>query len=272
MSQHDVKYRPELSGLADEILRAKLLACGEPRVVPRIRTLQVYNQHHVCRLVRVKGAWEGSCCYGQTHDPRQQPCCEARALEMWVKSGDLVDPRLMVLDETLLTGRQTLWPFDPDRRAVHDMFADLWRDIAQRYAVRQTAWDTALVEHWYCAVTGRLVCPGVKQPGDQAHLDWRLALLALDAELPGWFDVLCEVKDALVKLLCEPNWGTDLARRDAYCDWVSSQDIPSAWVRTKVRRVVKKFRLWRPMSVYTATLFGSMPVMVGQPQVTLANV
>lgn len=241
---------PTIYDRIDEMQRAAWLAEQLPDVQAYGQTLFLHDGDKVRHLHWTGRAWQCDCTYSRTHNLEQDPCRHVRALEAWQERGQLADPRLMILDETLFTGQRRFFRSDPSRQTAHDTVAEWWRHLAQDYARRQTSWDIEQTEAWYTLIILCLICPYLWSAGLKGVIALRLALTILDTDLPDWFDVLCEIKRAWMALLREPDWEVNLAFKEAFCDWLEEQasDIADRQIRSQVNRIGELIRydLWSP--------------------------
>jgi hypothetical protein len=226
MDDYGTNCFPDSSSRAGEILRARELAAQEPRIELHGRTLHVWHENGCCDLTWTGEAWRGSCPHGRVHNPRSDPCAEARALGLWYDQGQTPDPRLMIMDENVFEHECETLAAGTNARLAYDAIADVWRDIAQGYAIRRLDWDVWMRERWFILVTARLIYPETNDLAGTALIELREALLDLSGDLPDWFDTLCWIKDRLVEFLESDGWEVNLARRDALCDWIEVDLLP----------------------------------------------
>lgn len=243
-------YLSWCSDHSDEIQRAQILFEQRPSVWAERGILHIREGERIRRLEWTGAAWQCDCTYSRTHSPDTDPCRHVRALEHWEQQGQIPDPRLMILEPTLFTrGRKAFIP-GSSCQAAHEAVSELWRDLAQDYVRHQTNWSVAQIEAWYTVVVLGLICPHIWLAGLLGSWELYATLDYLSSDLPDWFDTLREIKRTWIMLLREPNWETNLAHKEAFCDWLEeeAQIIGDRPVRNCILEIADLIRydLWSP--------------------------
>ncbi len=128
----------DIYGRIDEIQRTIYLA-GQLADMQAQRSTLLWRDGECVRHLRWAGeTWQCDCTFSRTHDRQTDPCRHVRALEMWHKNGELADPRLMILDETLFMGNRRFFVSGSSRQMTYEAISERWRCIAQAYVRRQT--------------------------------------------------------------------------------------------------------------------------------------
>jgi len=184
------------------------------------------------------------------------------AVDIWTRYGLLPDPRLMIMDDTLLTNGEMTFEPRTHARMAYDLAVDVWRDLVQGYARRRPEWRADELERWYLICTAWLACPDQGLITDEWDEALDKALDAMAYTLPEWLYTLAEVNEILVDQLGRRGWESKLAEKDALCDWV---DEAALWsheprVRAGVRAVSALIRgdLWSPY-YYVAQIAETSP-------------
>lgn len=244
------RFFPGLSDQHDEFYRAQILGEQTPDVQAQRQILLLRDGNKVRHLHWNGNAWQCDCTYSRTHSLDADPCRHVRALEQWTRQGQIPAPRLMILDPTLFTRGRKAFIQDSSCQTAHEAVSELWRDLAQDYARRQTGWTIEQIEDWYTVVVLGLICPHIWLAGLLGSWELHATLDHLSSDLPDWFDTLREIKRTWIALLKEPNWETNLAFKEAFCDWLEeeAQAIADSRVRNRVCQIGKLIRhdRWSP--------------------------
>ena len=95
---------PDYWGRINEIEESKVIAEHALWVEVTEDSIVIHDGDQAYILVRCCGVWQGSCTYGQTHDPRTDPCRHVRALEIWSGTDQICDTGLPIPDEASVQG------------------------------------------------------------------------------------------------------------------------------------------------------------------------